>query len=118
ERAQFVALPIIRSTRHFRCLKFRWTARITHKFWQRFDLVCGSLEVFKSGLGIKKIEASIQRLIKRFFFAAKCFFTCLLFRTDFGKYVAHRFRDHVDQFEEEWFMKAERATVADCAPQD
>ena len=60
----------------------------------------------------------IERFVKCFFFVANRFFDRRLFRADFGKHVAHRFRDNIDKFEEERLVKAERAAVANRATQD
>src|SRR6266478_730889 len=66
----------------------------------------------------KREHALIERFVKRLFFAADCFSNCFLFRTDLGEDVAHRFRNHIDKLEEEWFVKPERATIADGTAQD
>ena len=42
----------------------------------------------------------------------------LLLRADFGKDIAHRSREHIDELVEERLVEAERAAVADRAAQD
>ena len=65
-----------------------------------------------------KVRCHVERPVKRFLFAPNCFLDSLLFRADFGENIAHRFRDDVDQFEEERFVKSEGAAVANRAAQD
>src|SRR6266403_4861628 len=62
-------------------------------------------------LTLEQLDAFIERLIKGFFFATNGFFDCRLFRADFAKNIAHRFCDNIDKFEEEWFVKTERAAI-------
>src|ERR1700737_1598704 len=67
---------------------------------------------------IQDLEAFVERLVKRFLFAANSFLNRLLLRPDFGKDVAHRFRDDIDEFKEEWFVETKAAAVTDRAAQN
>src|SRR5438132_4790772 len=68
--------------------------------------------------GFENVYSNIECPVECFLFATNCFFDLRVFRADFGKNVAHCLRDDIDKFEEEWFVKAERATVADRATQN
>ena len=45
-------------------------------------------------------------------------FICFFFRTDLGKNITHRLRDHVSKLKKEWFVKTKRAAVADRTAQN
>src|SRR5438034_7284439 len=62
-------------------------------------------------LAVEKLDASVERLVKPFFFASNCFFDRFFLRTDFGKDVTHCLRDYLNELKEEWFLKAKSAPV-------
>ena len=45
------------------------------------------------------------------------FFNERFLRANFGKHIAYRFRNNIDKFEEERFVKSERATITNSATQ-
>src|SRR5437762_6138613 len=61
---------------------------------------------------VEKLNATIQRLIKRLFLALDHFLDLLLPCADFGKYLSHSLRQHINEFIEKWLMKTERAPIA------
>src|SRR5437773_5310352 len=64
------------------------------------------------------VYADIEGVVKRFFFASNGFFDCFLFRADFGKDVAHRFRHDIDKFAEERLLKSQRTAITDRPTQN
>src|SRR5206468_13100318 len=64
---------------------------------------------------LEEFDASVERLVKCFLFAANGFLDCFLFRADFGEDIAHRLCDHNDKLEEKRFVKTKRAAVTNGA---
>src|SRR5437764_12359053 len=64
------------------------------------------------------VYADIEGVVKRFFFASNGFFDCFLFRADFGKDIAHRFRHDIDKFAEERHVKSQRTAITDRPTQN
>ncbi len=83
----------------------------------RHDATRHGLDRFRTSL-LEQLDPSIERLVKRLFLAPQRFLDVLLLRADFGKDIAHRSGEDIDELEEERLVKSERASVADGAAQD
>ena len=67
---------------------------------------------------IKNRESFIESFVKRFFFAVDCLLDLFLLCADFREDITHVCCDNIDEFEEEWFVKTQRAAIANRAPQN